>query len=156
VDLRASLPRVGEYERRPLSAITYIVLHHSAVDSDSTALSIAEYHTHPHGVPPQIWPGVGYHFVVHWGGQVDWCNDLETVSYHVAGRNRECVGICLPGDWSRVQPPEPAIIAARLVVAWIRAQLGGDVPVVGHREIAVSGQTACPGETWPQWRSRLA
>lgn len=151
VDLRATLPRRGDYERRKLSDIQWIAIHHSAVDIDSTSLSIAEYHI------SLGWPSCGYHMCVHWGGIVDWCNDLETVSYHVSGRNRECIGICIPGGWSRVQPPEQAVIAARNTVRWIRAQLGREVPVVGHREIALPGRgTSCPGDTWPLWKPRIA
>ncbi|MFH0900687.1 MAG: peptidoglycan recognition family protein [Pseudomonadota bacterium] len=127
------------------------MIHHSGVDVDSTSWSIAEYHV------SLGWPSGGYAFVCHWGGQVDWCNDLETMSYHVAGLNKTAIGICIPGNWQMAQPPEPAIIAARMTVAWIRAQLGREVPVVGHREIALPGRgTTCPGDTWPRWRSRVA
>ncbi len=128
------------------------MVHHSAVDVDSTSQSIAEYHVGVLG-----WPGIGYHFVVHWGGIVDWVNDLEAMSYHVAGRNAECIGICIPGNWMRVPPPEAAIVAARRTVDLVRMQLGRDVPVVGHRDITLPGHgSTCPGDTWQRWVPRVA
>lgn len=146
------MPRgVGQYERRELAAIRYVVLHHSGVDVDSVTQSIAQYH-----VDVQKWPGIGYHFLVHWGGQVDWCNDLETISYHVAGRNKSCIGICIPGDWGARLPPVAARTAAHDLVVWLRATLPSPIEVVGHSEVALPGRgTNCPGVTWPSWRAAV-
>lgn len=150
-DLRGRLPARGEYDRRSLSGITTIVIHHSAVPVDSAAEAIARYHSES-----LQWPGIGYHFVVHQDGHSEWCQDLDRMSYHVSGRNREMVGICLPGDWSGQIPPAAQLAACRRLVAEIQFQLGWFVPVRGHREVARPGQwTACPGATWYKWRDQV-
>ena len=128
------------------------MIHHSAVNIDSTAESIAAYHGEHNG-----WPGIGYSFVVRWDGSVEWCHDLDVMSYHVAGRNRECLGICLPGDWSVDHPPARVLIATLDLLHWLRPQLPAGVRIVGHRDIALPGYgTSCPGDSWSDWRICLA
>lgn len=142
----------GIYARRGLSEICYVVLHHSGVNSDCSAEGIAGYHVLPHGPEGESWPGIGYHFVAHWDGDVERCHDLEVASYNVAGRNRECVGICIPGNWSLRAPPEYALAAARGIVSWVRDQCGWEVPARGHRDLALLGYgTTCPGGLWRGW-----
>ncbi len=148
VDLRGKLPASGDYPQRPLSSVAYLVIHHSAVDSDSTAESIARYHVENEG-----WPGIGYHFIVHQDGRTEYCQDISRASYHVAKRNHECIGICLPGNWTDRQPTVAQLDATRRLLGEIQYQLGWFVPIVGHQDVALSGyRTACPGDTWPQWR----
>ncbi|MFH1485664.1 MAG: peptidoglycan recognition family protein, partial [Chloroflexota bacterium] len=147
-DLRSSLQGSG-YPGRELSDINYLVIHHSGVDVDSTAEAVATYHVDTLG-----WPGIGYHFLIHWDGRGEYVGDMATVRYNVAGRNREVVGICLPGDFTSHPPTEAALASARDLAANLRSSLGRPLPAVGHRDIAV-GATACPGDTWGQWRGRL-
>lgn len=107
------------------------------------------------------WPGIGYHFVVHEDGTIDYVGDIATVRYHLAGRNRECVGVCIPGDFTRVKPNELQLGAARNLVRVLRPLLDPDetgrVKVVGHRDVAMAGYgTTCPGETWREWIGTIA
>ena len=149
-DLRGQLPTRGEYGRRTLADIEYIVIHHTAKEVDSTAEAIARYHVDGLG-----WSGIGYAWLVHQDGAIDRCQDYVTVSYHVAGRNRECLGVCLTGDWSEREPPETQIEAARWLVEHIRDAIGWR-PILGHAEVALPGyDTDCPGGTWPQWQGRV-
>lgn len=151
-DLRGQLPASGAYRKRTLDAIQYIVIHHSAVDVDSSAESIARYHVEALG-----WPGIGYSFLVHWEGRTEYTQDLLLAPYNVAGRNPEVVGICLPGDWSSRVPPQAQLEGGRSVVEYVRSEVGWEVPVIGHYEAALPGHsTRCPGDTWPQWRGRIA
>ena len=147
IDLRSSLPRKGTYPTRRLSAIKNIVVHHSAVDVDSSAESITAYHVQTRG-----WPGIGYHFVVHWDGSIEYTMDMSLISYHVTSRNADCVGVCLPGNWSLRQPPDAQLAAARTLVANVQYALGWFITIVGHRDLA---QTQCPGDTWGQWKERV-
>ena len=149
-DLRGQLPIRGEYGRRTLADIEYIVIHHSGVDHDNTAAQIASHHVVTLG-----WQGIGYHYVVHQDGAIDRCHDYATISYHVAGRNRECLGVCLTGDWSEREPPEVQIEATRWLVEHIRDAIGWR-PVIGHTDVALPGYgTDCPGQTWLEWRERV-
>ncbi len=140
----------GKYESRKLTDIKYLVIHHTAVEMMGTGLekcqSIAVYHTRSQG-----WPGIGYHYVIDYDGSTYQCNDLGTMSYNVASRNRECVGICLIGDFTNRPPSQKQIRAARALTDWLATQV--DAQVVGHREVALPAYaTACPGNAWPGWR----
>ncbi len=155
-DLRGKLPGTERYVVRRLSEVRYVVVHHSGAAGDSSAEAIAEWHVDRLG-----WPGIGYHFLVHEDGQIDYVGDLATVRYHVAGRNRECVGICIPGDFTGASPNELQVGAARNLVRVLRPLLDPDetgrVKVVGHREVALAAYgTGCPGETWREWMPAIA
>lgn len=148
-DLRNRLKGSG-YPSRDLSAINYLAIHHSGVDRDSSAEAIAAYHVDSLG-----WPGIGYHFLVHSDGRAEYVGDIATIRYNVAGRNTEVIGICLPGDFTSHPPADEALSSTRALVAALRLELGRSLPVVGHRDIAVS-PTACPGDTWEGWKARMA
>jgi N-acetylmuramoyl-L-alanine amidase len=135
-----------DYAQRPLSDVHYLVIHHSAVDADTDALAIARYHVINNG-----WPGIGYHFVIHWDGQVDYVGDLKTIRYNVASRNREVVGICLEGNFMTQRPKDAQLESARKLVEYLRTIFPA-AAVVGHRDIAVPGwETSCPGDTYKDW-----
>lgn len=112
-------------------------------------MAIADYHVHV-----KLWEGIGYHFVVHWDGRIEYVGDILTVRANVAGRNREVVGICIPGDWTARWPPDAALHSTARLIAWLRTQLS-HAAVRGHYEIAAASPTSCPGPLWPLWRSRV-
>jgi len=151
VDLRPLLRRDeshGAIPRRSLMEVRFLVVHHSGVAVDSEASAINDYHIDKNG-----WPGIGYHFLVHWDGRAEYVADIEEVRYNVWGRNREVIGLCLVGDWRWEMPPREALEATRELLASLLYELGREVPVVGHREVALpQAPTACPGDTWPQWK----
>lgn len=148
LDLRESLPTSGQYERRNLADIRYLAVHHSGVDVDSSAESIARYH-----IDTQGWPGIGYHFLVHWDGTLEYVGDVHEMRYNVASRNREVIGICLPGDFTNRLPSWKQLEATRRLLAEIQFSLGRFVPIVGHREVALPGfATECPGKSWGLWK----
>ena len=89
-----------KYPTRDVSKITTIIIHHSLTKS-GTAKAFSNYHVETHG-----WPGIGYHFVIEKDGDIVWCNDLETKSYHVGNSNGFCVGICLIGDFRSEEPTD--------------------------------------------------
>lgn len=150
-DLRGSLPGAEDYARRDLSAIRALVVHHTAVDGDLSALTIAAYHVRSLG-----WPGIGYHLLVHPNADVDYVGDIVTIRYNVAGRNHELIGVCLPGDFTHHAPGVGQLMAVRHLLANLQFALGWFIPIVGHRDIALStSPTACPGDTWPVWKPKL-
>ncbi len=151
IDLRGALPHPSAYPRRPRSAIKYIVVHHSAVTGDQTALQTAQYHIERNG-----WPGIGYQFGVHADGKTEMYHDIEEASYNVAYRNHECLGVILYGDWSESPPGQKQLEAARRLCAELQYDLGDFIPIVGHREIATAqSPTSCPGNSWPAWKAKV-
>lgn len=154
LDLRDSLPSSGAYPSRPLQDIRWLVVHHSGMDADSSAYAIAAYHVQRLG-----WPGIGYHFLVHQDGAIEYVGDVLSTRYNVAGLNRKVVGICLTGDFGLHSPGETQLFACRDLLANLQFALGWFVPIVGHREIALPrNPTLCPGDTFlegPRWREAI-
>lgn len=142
------LPRhkTKQYETRPLSAIEYLIIHHTAVPATVSLEKIAAYH-----VTKQDWPGIGYHFDVGADGTIQQCNHLTTKSYHAAGVNTRSVGISFGGNFTDSAPPGPQIKAGALLVAWLLQEL--ELPldsVKGHKEFM---DTQCPGQQWLEGQS---
>ncbi len=149
-DVSATLPGANDWQRRALEEIKYIVIHHSGAKRDSSPHEIADYHVGTLG-----WPGIGYTYVCSQGGELYRTGDLTEVRYNVAAHNRECVGICLPGDWTSEAPPLAQQWAAARVVAFLKAKLPW-AEVKGHRDVALPEYaTACPGDTWLTWRDKI-
>jgi len=157
VDQRVSLPAGGAYQRRDLGRIEGVVIHHTAVNADLSAQDIARYHVERNG-----WPGIGYHFLVHTNGDIDWCNDLEAVSYHAGGQEKKSgvginnwryVGVALNGCFTEGRAPTAQqLLAARVLIALIEYRLGRRLAVLGHKEL---GGTRCPGDDWEEWKRLL-
>ncbi len=141
------------YAKRPLSAVERLVIHHTAgANRDFSALEIARYHVEHNG-----WPGIGYHFVVHPDGSIDYVGDMATIRYHVGLLNATSVGICLAGDFTAEWPTDAALHATCRLVQALRA-FWPDIPVVGHCDIWLEtgrGPTSCPGETWDEWAQEV-
>ncbi len=153
MDLRGTLPGSDNtaegphYARRTLEQIRYIVVHHSGVDTDSSAQSIAAYHTHPHGALNQTWPGCAYAWIVRWDGSIEYATDMLRCGYGVAKRNTECLSLCLPGNWTDDMPSDAQLGGAFELVTWLRALLPW-ASVVGHTQVAFPcWETDCPGLT---------
>lgn len=106
---------------------------------DSSAESIAEYHL------SLGWAGIGYHYLVHWGGRIEYVGDIATARANVYGLNPQVVGVCIPGDWMHQLPPEPALVSLNLLLRYLVRLLPGR-EIVGHRDIALpASPTDCPG-----------
>ena len=132
---------MGRYRRRDLVGIKYLVIHHSGTDVDSSAQDIARYHVDVLG-----WPGIGYHYVVRWDGTIEQTLSPHIISYNVAGRNHEVLGICCPGDYTN-QPGRAAQVGAKdWLVDMLLTTILPNRRVLGHRQIALPDHpTACPG-----------
>jgi hypothetical protein len=152
-DLRSKLPvhPMLRYAHRELRAIKRIVIHHSANPASTTAEAMARYHIDHYG-----WPGIGYHFVVTAGGEIQYVNDHTLITNGVSYENADTVHICLPGDFTSVQPPPAQLKATQLLIDNYRLAMGQMYPVVGHKDIAhADDPTSCPGATWVHWRDAL-
>lgn len=154
-DVAATLPGANDWQKRALGDIKYIVIHHSGAPRDSSPQEIADYHVNARNEQGELiwgWPGIGYTFVVSQTGIIYRTGGLAEVRYNVASRNCECVGVCLPGDWTAEAPPPLQLQAAARVIAFLKTRLAW-AEVKGHREVALPQHaTSCPGDTWEQWR----
>ena len=146
-DLRDVLPRHVTARWGPRSKPPdCIVIHHSVTPGDFPIGRIADYHI------SRGYAGIAYHYVVDAAGCVSQCNDDTAFTWHGHDANTG-LGLCLLGDFTDTPPPPAQLEAARALVAHLRGRYG-PLPVLGHRE-AGRAQTACPGDTWPQWKPTL-
>ena len=160
--LTEELPRhpTLRYERRPLSQITHLAVHHTATPPAMGPRRIAELHVAPDATRGKdAWPGIGYHFFVHADGAIDQTNLLETASYHVYRHNEYSAGIVFAGSFMNGRIPTSAQLRAGAhLIAWLMQEL--DIPLArvwGHREFP-DNSTVCPGSEWSQgnrWRNLL-
>jgi len=124
------------YGKRSLSAIKYLVIHHSAIDGFSP-FDYARWHI------KRGWPGIGYHYVIDTDGKVDKTNELDTISYHVKGHNTASVGISMSGNLSKHPPTKAQLDSLVKLIKELKTQLGTRLMVKGHRELS---STQCPGK----------
>ncbi len=139
------------YATRPISQISDIVLHHSAVSASVGAARIAQYQ-----VDQQGWPGVGFHYFVNGDGRIEQTQPLEVVSFHAGQANPISVGICLAGNFTDQPPTEVQLVSTSQLTAWLLQEL--DLPIEAihpHKDYVA---TACPGDQWDsgaKWGERL-
>lgn len=148
------------YERRPLSQITHLAIHHTATPPTVNPARIAELHVSPDvSRGKEAWPGIGYHYFIHADGTIDQTNHLETASYHVHRHNIYSAGIVFAGSFMNGKIPTSAQLrAGGHLVAWLMQEL--NIPLArvwGHREFP-DNTTVCPGSEWTlgnRWRDLL-
>lgn len=148
------------YEKRSLSQITHIALHHTAAPPTLGPLRIAELHIQADTARgKESWPGIGYHFFIHADGSIEQTNALETVCFHVYRHNQYSVGLVFAGSFMNGKIPTSAQLRSGAhLVAWLMQEL--KIPLArvwGHREFP-ENITVCPGSEWTQgnrWRDLL-
>ena len=148
------------YERRTLSQITHLAIHHTATPPAMGPRKIAELHVAPDATRGKdAWPGIGYHFFIHADGKIDQTNLLETASYHVFRHNQYSAGIVFAGSFMNGRVPTSAQLRSGAhLTAWLMQELRIPLARVwGHREFP-DNSTVCPGSEWTQgnrWRNLL-
>jgi len=142
---------IKQYATRPLSAIRYLVIHHTATASTITPERVASYQ-----VTRKDMPGIGHHFYVAADGTIYQTNRLETESDHAFSRNRSSIGVCFPGNFTKSIPRTAQIEAGAKLCAWLLGALGlSTTAIVGVCEFA---DTESPGAQWlggKRWKNLL-
>jgi N-acetyl-anhydromuramyl-L-alanine amidase AmpD len=161
-NIAEQLPRhpTLRYERRALSAITHVAVHHTAAPPTLGPVRIAELHIQADPARGKdAWPGIGYHFFIHADGAIEQTNPLETVAFHVYRHNAYTVGVVFAGSFMNGKIPTSAQLRSGAhLIAWLMQE--HDVPLArvwGHREFP-ENVTVCPGSEWQQgnrWRDLL-
>ena len=101
------------------------------------------------------WNGIGYHFVILPGGEVQNGRPVNTQGAHVKGHNRYSIGICYIGgvDKNNESPKDtrtPDQEQAMVSLIKVLRNVYGDIPVTGHRDFP--GVTkACPSFDVSEW-----
>ena len=121
-----------------------IVVHHSGLlkgDVDSTVADIHEMH-----IVKNKWSGIGYHFVIHKDGFVEFARPLEYQGAHTFKNNEFTVGICLAGNYQIGEPPQEQLQSAVQLIGALCEKYKfppTDTTIFGHRDL---GKTSCPGK----------
>jgi len=145
---------------------THLVVHHSAGNNQSNNFktvveSIWDLHVNTNG-----WDDIGYNWLIDPNGILYEGRPDDFQGAHFSCLNENTVGICVIGDYSLVQPAEPALNTLVNVLAYeatehaidVRTQsyhLTGDFildNVAGHRDsegsINACSGTVCPGDSF--------
>lgn len=116
--------------------IDYIVIHCSATKEGHPfdAADIDRWHR------ARGWNGIGYHFVILLDGSVQIGRPVSEVGAHVAGFNKNSIGICYIGgldeDW---HPKDTRTDEQKKSLRELVRQLHGTFPdakIVGHRDLS--------------------
>ena len=161
-DILLELPRHAtlRYRNRPLSAISYLAVHHSALPTTIGPARIAQAHIDEDLTRgKRAWPGIGYHYFIPDDGEILRTQPVEKRSYHVGRHNYYTVGVVFAGSFMNgYLPTAQQIQAGAGLIAWLLQEL--EIPlanVLGHREFSYNN-TACPGSEWlggGRWRDIL-
>ena len=161
-DVILELPRhpTLRYDKRPLTAISCIAVHHTALPTYVGPERIAQAHvdeTLSRG--KKAWPGIGYHYFIPEDGEILQTQPVDRRSYHVGRHNHYSVGVVFAGSFMNGElPTARQIQAGGRLIAWLLQEF--DIPLsnmLGHREFS-HNNTACPGSEWlggARWRDIL-
>ncbi|AEE53717.1 N-acetylmuramoyl-L-alanine amidase family 2 [Haliscomenobacter hydrossis DSM 1100] len=149
IDLRAVLPVHANQKRvfpkRKLAQIDTIIVHHTAGPTTQTVRQIAQYHI---GSSSHVCqggcPGILYHYMINRAGKIYWVNSLENVVYHATPMNTRGIGICLIGNFDKIEPNQVQLDALDYLIKKTRKDFSQPLRVIGHHD-ACGGCKTCPG-----------
>ena len=139
---------------------TAIVIHHSATDGGNAEV-FDDWHRNGHK-----WMGIGYDFVIGNGkGSRDGSVEVtfrwkqQITGAHVGGTpgnwaNRDAVGICLVGDFTKREPTRQQMESLAKLVRFLqkRYKIPSD-RIYGHSTTpGYTGKTICPGKYFSFWK----
>ena len=163
--MRGLLPANGVYDLRSIESIQGITIHWTASPVASGVAAVG--HIAREQLKRVADPNTGekfraiaYTLIVDGAGQLYLCHDLKVRTWHSGARvngisrNVSHVGVCYIGD---VEPNEAQLMGLKKAIEWVRDSIALDtawpLAIEGHRDAPYA--TACPGPTWPAWKSRL-
>lgn len=128
-----------------------VVIHHSVIDEGDDLRTLAEIQrTHR---ADRGWADVAYHYFVAQSGIIYAGRDLHARGAHVGGYNTGSVGVCLLGDFTRMEPTPAQLSNARDLVVWLARSLAL-THLAGHS--AFNAETVCPGPNLARYLDDLA
>jgi N-acetyl-anhydromuramyl-L-alanine amidase AmpD len=172
-DLRDKLPKNQDpnrvWSKRDLKDIDTVTIHQAA--SKGNTLAVARYHTTPtkdrdgDGII-EVWernhvsskgaPAICYHYTIEPDGQINWCNDLDDIVWHVGTTkgNKRAIGICVLGNfsgpsWEAEEPSDAQIVALLSLLDYILTKSDTSISrkrIMGHSELKKNKEN-CPGTT---------
>lgn len=134
--------KFGEMDKRTHTGA--IVVHHAGMSRDRD-MTVADIHNlHKNG---NHWAGIGYHFVIHKDGYIEYGRPLDVMGAHSLSNNEFTVGICLTGNYNLGEPPQEQLLSAEKLIAALCDKFefpATDTTIFGHRDLC---PTSCPGDS---------
>jgi hypothetical protein len=121
----------------------FIAVHHSATPRENTTVAgITAAHKR------KGWPHIGYHRVIGQDGTIAYTLALEEDGFHVWGRNKDTIGICVVGNFEQEYPIRAQIENLEKELLSLCQKLGLSASkIYGHKEVSLPFHgTACPGK----------
>ncbi len=155
VDVSLDIPQrtTEHWDKREVSDIRRIVLHHTVTSTDVSPERIAEVHV------GQGKPGIAYHFLVTGDGVIYATQPLTCIVQQITSSdanaeiNADSVAVALAGDFRasrNVEPSDEQRFAAAHLIAWLIESLGlgagVEQVVFGRSELGEA--VTSPGDQW--------
>lgn len=136
-----------------------IAFHHSAVKLDGVPMDVDAEEQYLIGIHnyhvAKGFGGIGYHVAIFPSGRGYRFGDEDHQRAGVKALNWKLVHVCLIGDFTHEPPTEAQLAGGRDAIDFLRDSYG-QIPYDGHKSLArPDDPTACPGDTWPEWRGAL-
>lgn len=136
--------------------INLIIIHCAATppEMDIGAHEIDQWHKE------RGWSGIGYHYVLRRGGQIEKGRTESQVGIHASGYNKNSIGVCLVGGSKRVRDKSGKVVLApqnnftdlqwqtleKIIIDLLKKY--PNATVIGHRDVAIKD---CPTFSVRDW-----
>ncbi len=125
-----------------------IIIHHSAINDNKDQFSrINTFHGRKGFPISELGFNVGYHFLIERTGMVKRARNNQEMGAHTLVKgynyNKDGIGICLAGDFTKMEPSEEQIAALNLLCEELTQS--ENIPInsiIEHRDVKA---TSCPG-----------
>lgn len=122
------------------TATRRVIIHHAVSNGDVSSATIHQWHLE------RGWSGIGYHYVIRYGGNVERGRPENTVGAHAGpDANSDSIGICLAGNLSVHEPTKAQMETLVWLIKGILKRLG-KLKIIGHKDVM---NTECPGKNFP-------
>jgi tetratricopeptide (TPR) repeat protein len=142
----------GKYD--PMTPITRVTVHHSALDTSSTgsAAAVASEIRQLQSSHQQKWADIGYHFLIDRSGGTWEGRNLQWQGAHEgSGLNKGAIGICVLGNFELGPPTASQLAALKELLDTCRQRWGlGAADIRTHKEVRPE-PTECPGWALQGW-----
>lgn len=118
---------------RKTSDIVLIILHHRCGDGDVESIHMQHI--------GRGWAGIGYHYYIRRDGTIYEGRPVQFVGAHCPNNNSKSIGICLEGDFRKVQPSKEQLTACKELIAKLRKDIPSIKRVLNHNDLY---KTLCP------------
>lgn len=123
---------------------SYIVIHHSATEPDTSVEDIRAAHR------ARGFIDIGYHYLIHPDGSVAVGRPEHQQGAHARGLNDRSIGVCCIGNFETTNPdPRQIQVLTELVVLLAKRYAVAPHRIIGHRDVvrisSAATVTVCPG-----------